>query len=101
MKLLVCALILSASFNLFATDSMSLVLSQPEVEKLANDLKVKSFELSRVVDNYATSGVHPRCACESMTLTFTKFSSGKKSEQSYSVITEGFGTSLKVLINKN
>jgi hypothetical protein len=105
MKALLSLIVLIASLNSLASvDSIKLVLVQTEVEKLAETLRAKSFELSKVEDVFAESGVRPRCPCDSYKLTFSKveYVSGasKKTLQVYSVNTSGFGTSLKVTINK-
>ena len=93
------ALLLSlSSFAGSGTGAVSLVLEQNEVEKLEADLQGKGFTLSKIVDVYATRGVTPRCPCTSLELTFSKVSSGKSVNKTFSVSTQGFGTSLKVSI---
>lgn len=102
MKSIITTLALMLSLSSFASSgasTVSLVLTQPEVEKLDNDLAEKGFTLSKIVDNYATKGVAPRCPCTSMELTFTKVSAGKATTKSFGVSTQGFGTSLKVTIS--
>lgn len=93
------ALLLSVSVFASGIDSLKIVLDQPEVEKLESDLQEKGFLLSKVQDNYATKGVFPRCACNSLELTFTKVSNGKASEKKFAVSSQGFGTSLKVTVS--
>jgi hypothetical protein len=105
MKALLSFIVLIASLNSFASvDSIKLILEQTEVEKLAETLRAKSFELSKIEDDFAESGVRPRCLCESYKLTFSKVEyvagASKKSVQVYSVNTSAFGTSLKVTINQ-
>lgn len=105
MKTLLTLIVLMSSLSSFASvESVKLVLDQPEVEKLAEGLKAKSFELSKIEDVYAESGVRPRCPCDAYKMTFSKVEyvagATKKVVQVYSVNTSGFGTSLKVTINK-
>ncbi len=97
MKTIFTSLIMLLALNSFAgSSSIKIVLEQPEVEKLENDLSEKGFKLNMIQDVFASKGVYPRCPCHSLELTFTKVSGEKTEEKVYSVSTQGFGTNLKV-----
>lgn len=92
------ALLLSVSTFAAGTDTLRLVLEQPDVEKLESGLQEKGFLLSNVKDIHATKGIFPRCPCNALELTFTKVTNGKTSEKKFGVSTSGFGTNLKVTV---
>jgi hypothetical protein len=100
MKNLISAFVLLISFNVFANDFKS-ILEQVEVENLIKDQGEKSYNLSKIEDLHASTGIFPRCMCSSYNFTFTKYASGKKNEKTYSVGTTGFGANLKVSIKQS
>lgn len=101
MKTILASFALLLTMNAFAGSgigAVKIVLDQPEVEKLENDLREKGFTLNKIQDVFATRGVYPRCPCTSLELTFSKVSGGKAEEKVYSVYTQGFGTNLDVTV---
>lgn len=97
--LFVFALVLSLS-ALADSSTMKLVLDQPEVEKLEQDLATKGFSLFQVTDLYAKQGMVPRCPCENLEVKFAKVNGDNSVIKTFSVTTNGFGTSLKVKIEE-
>jgi hypothetical protein len=98
MKKIVSIIALLLSLSALADSSaMKLVLEQPEVQKLEQDLETKGFILYQVVDKFAKTGVVPRCPCESVELKFT----GEGKIKTYSVKTTGFGRNIKVTIEED
>lgn len=98
MKALILAMSLLFSLSALADSSaITLVLEQPEVQKLEQDLETKGFTLYQVVDKFAKTGVVPRCPCESVELQFT----GEGKNKSFSVKTTGFGRNIKVTIEED
>lgn len=101
MKSIITLLVLMFSFASFAASgagAIAVVLEQTEVDRLEKELQRDGFTLSKVVDVFATRGVHPRCPCTSLDLTFSRVSGGKATEKSFNVYAQGFGNSLQVSI---
>jgi len=101
MKTILSLLVLVFSLSAFAgsgSSAVTLVLEQPEVLKLEDDLRLKGFTLSNIKDHFATAGVQPRCPCISLGLTFRRVSGGVGEEKSYNVNARGLGTNLQVTI---
>lgn len=102
MKTLSVFVALSLSLSTFAAglDTIKNVLDQKEVEELTLKLEEKGYNLTTVTDRYAQSGIRPRCICESFELAFTKYVAGGNKVEKYGVAVTGFGSSLKVKIDK-
>lgn len=101
MKLLLSSLILSLTMSAFADSaSIKIILDQPEIEKLEQELNTKGFSLFEIVDVYAKQGMIPRCPCENVDIKFAKVNGTSTTVKTYNVTTSGFGTNLKVKIEE-
>lgn len=102
MKTITLFFALSLSLSSFAAgiDTVRNVLDQKEVLDLEAKLAEKGFSLTTVTDRYAQNGVRPRCICESFELSFSKYNAGAIKVEKYGIAVTGFGSNLKVKIDK-
>lgn len=78
--------------------AITIVLDQPEVEQLENEMQKQGYTLSKIEDVFAARGVYPRCPCTSLNLTFSRPNGGKAETKVFNAYAKGFGTSLDVSI---
>lgn len=60
---------------------ISQFLTDEETTAYVTDLRQDGYSLVQVTDNFANSGVRPRCLCESYTLKFVRYSGAARLER--------------------